>query len=142
MQKSNAKITSIRVFISSTFDDMQRERDILVQKVFPILRIEAERRGITFSYVDLRWGVREGTTAKDVVRTCMSEIENCIPFFIGLIGTLYGSIPRISKKDQCLLNNRFYGLEGFLSKRLSLTDIEVRYNLFRNKNHKCTRWRN
>lgn len=137
MHKSMQKITSIRVFISSTFDDMQNERDVLVQKVFPVLRNEAERRGITFSYVDLRWGVREGTAAIDVIRTCMSEIENCIPFFIGLIGTRYGWIPRISKKERRLLNNHFYGLEEFLSKRLSLTDIEVRYNLLRNKNHKC-----
>ncbi len=33
----------IRVFISSTFRDMQEERDVLVKKVFPQLRSSASR---------------------------------------------------------------------------------------------------
>ena len=34
----------IRVFISSTFNDMQAERDELVSKIFPILRKKAAER--------------------------------------------------------------------------------------------------
>ncbi len=42
MRRLNERVYSeegvIRVFISSTFRDMQLERDILVKKVFPELR--------------------------------------------------------------------------------------------------------
>ena len=48
---------SIRVFISSTFRDMQAERDHLVTVVFPELRERVEQLGLEFLDMDLRWGV-------------------------------------------------------------------------------------
>ena len=49
----------IRVFISSTFRDMMRERDLLVKEVFPELRRKCAKRFVTFTEVDLRWGITE-----------------------------------------------------------------------------------
>ena len=49
----------IRVFISSTFRDMQAERDYLVKFIFPQLRKLCESRGVTWGEVDLRWGITE-----------------------------------------------------------------------------------
>jgi hypothetical protein len=46
----------VRVFISSTFRDMFRERDILVKRIFPQLRKLYEDRFVTWGEVDLRWG--------------------------------------------------------------------------------------
>ena len=46
-------------FISSTFRDMQVDRDVLVKKVFPQLRKLCESRAVTWSEVDLRWGITE-----------------------------------------------------------------------------------
>lgn len=44
----------IRVFISSTFRDMMRERDLLVkEKVFPALLLKCAILFITFTEVDL-----------------------------------------------------------------------------------------
>jgi len=48
---------TVRVFISSTFRDMQAERDHLVTVVFPELRERVEQLGLEFFDVDLRWGV-------------------------------------------------------------------------------------
>ena len=48
---------TIRVFISSTFKDMQAERDHLVRFVFPRLRERLLRYRIHLVDVDLRWGV-------------------------------------------------------------------------------------
>jgi len=45
----------IRVFISSTFRDMQQERDILVKQVLPKLRKLCMERDVIFTVVDLRW---------------------------------------------------------------------------------------
>jgi len=49
----------IRVFISSTFRDMQEEREELVKQIFPQLRRLCESRGVTWGEVDLRWGIAE-----------------------------------------------------------------------------------
>ena len=49
----------IRVLISSTFRDMMRERDLLVKEVFPELRRKCAKRFVTFTEVDLRWGITE-----------------------------------------------------------------------------------
>jgi len=38
----------IRVFVSSTFRDMQAERDELILRVFPQLRRLCEERGVSF----------------------------------------------------------------------------------------------
>ena len=46
---------TVRVFISSTFRDMQAERDHLIRFVFPRLREELLQRRIHLVDVDLRW---------------------------------------------------------------------------------------
>lgn len=38
---------AIRVFVSSTFRDMQEEREELAKRVFPQLRKLCEQRGVT-----------------------------------------------------------------------------------------------
>ena len=49
----------VRVFVSSTFRDMHAERDELVLRVFPQLRKLCEERGVTWTEVDLRWGITD-----------------------------------------------------------------------------------
>lgn len=48
---------TVGVFISSTFKDMQAERDHLIRFVFPRLREDLLKRKIHLVDVDLRWGV-------------------------------------------------------------------------------------
>ena len=84
----------IRVFVSSTFRDMQTERDVLVKHIFPELRQRCRQRGVEFVEIDLRWGVTEEQAERgEVLPICLAEIENCRPYFIGLIGQRYGWIP-------------------------------------------------
>jgi hypothetical protein len=80
----------VRVFISSTFRDMQAERDHLVRFVFPKLREELLKRRVHLVDVDLRWGV---TADQDAFDLCMREIEWCSPRFVGLLGGRYGWVP-------------------------------------------------
>ena len=47
----------IRIFISSTFKDMQEERDYLMTKTFPRLRLLAQERNVCLVEVDLRWDI-------------------------------------------------------------------------------------
>ncbi len=47
----------IRVFISSTLRDMQRERELLVKKVFPELRRICDKRFVSFTELTLYKGL-------------------------------------------------------------------------------------
>ena len=84
----------IRIFISSTFLDMQKERDILNQDIFPLIKGECDKLGIPFTVIDLRWGITEEDQARgNVVDLCLEEIKHCKPYFIGLVGNRYGWCP-------------------------------------------------
>ena len=84
----------IRVFISSTLRDMQRERELLVKEVFPELRRLCDERFVSFTEVDLRWGITKEQQAEGkVLPICLEEIQTCRPYFIGLLGERYGWIP-------------------------------------------------
>ena len=77
------KTGRIRVFVSSAFRDMGAERDELAKRVFPRLRKLCETRGLTWSDVDLRWGVtEEAVTADKTAEICLREVDRCRPFFI------------------------------------------------------------
>ncbi len=80
----------VRVFISSTFKDMQAERDHLVRFVFPRLREHLLKRRMHLVDVDLRWGV---TGDQDAFDLCMDEIKRCHPRFICMLGGRYGWVP-------------------------------------------------
>jgi hypothetical protein len=78
---SAAQRREIRVFISSTFRDMQEEREELVKQIFPHLRRLCESRGVTWGEVDLCWGVPDEAKAEgEVLPLCLLEIEHCRPY--------------------------------------------------------------
>lgn len=78
---------SIRVFLSSTFRDMQDVRDYLMRRTSPKLRQLASARDVMLTELDLRWGITEGESKSGkVMDICFREIENSIPFFIGIVG--------------------------------------------------------
>lgn len=84
----------VRVFISSTFRDMQAEREELVKFTFPELRRRCRGRRVEFVGVDLRWGITNEQRAEGkVLPICLAEIEGCRPYFIGLLGERYGWVP-------------------------------------------------
>lgn len=119
----------IRFFISSTFLDLQAERNHLVKKVFPELRKLAAERNVTFSEVDLRWGItEEEASSKRVLDICLQEIDNSIPFFIGIIGHRYGWCP--TKEDLSARSVECYeDLPRYIERGLSATEIEIQYGV-------------
>lgn len=123
----------IRIFISSTFRDMNAERDYLITKVFPRLKAEAAKRDVSIIPLDLRWGVteEESKTGK-VIEICLDEIRNSRPFFIGLVGNRYGWCPDQSElKKNKRLAERYGWLSGDLQEGLSVTEIEMQYGVLR-----------
>jgi Domain of unknown function (DUF4062) len=74
------------IFISSTFADMQAERDHLKNFVFPKVEEDLRKKRIRLEIVDLRWGVDTASVKDDereatVLKVCLEEIERCKPFF-------------------------------------------------------------
>src|ERR1043166_7842230 len=84
----------IRVFVSSTFADMQEERNLLVTRVFPLLRERCRQRHLELVEIDLRWGITDEQAKEGrVLPICFAEIERCRPFFVGMLGERYGHVP-------------------------------------------------
>lgn len=118
----------IRVFISSTFRDMQEERDILIKKIFPQLRKLCEERAVTWTEVDLRWGITDEQKAEGkVLPLCLEEIKRCRPYFIGILGERYGWVPEPTSISTDLLESQPW-LKQHLDR--SVTELEILHGVF------------
>lgn len=89
----------LKVFVSSTFLDMDIERDALKNIVEPRLNEFLKDYACNIEFIDLRHSVK---TTKDmslqerekqIFNICLEEIDNCRPYFMGIIGHRYGWIP-------------------------------------------------
>jgi hypothetical protein len=123
---------SVSVFVSSTFLDMESERDVLVTAVFPELRERLELLDIDLFDVDLRWGVPftgldgERVNSWDYCRKRIDEVE---PFFICMIGERYGWRPPADEFNEA-------DREACAGK--SITELEVRHAaLTQRPKHRC-----
>ena len=119
---------TIRVFISSTFRDMHAERDHLVKVVFPRLRERLERYRVELIDIDLRWGITEAQ-ANDgrVLELCLQQIDECRPYFVGLLGQRYGWVPTELAESAV----RAYGWVGN-EKQKSITELEIQHGVLNN----------
>jgi len=95
----NATDRTFRVFISSTFSDMESERNALHERTWPRLQAYCLSQGCRFQAIDLRWGVsEEAALDQQTMPLCLGEIERCRqvtprPNFVVLLGARYGWRP-------------------------------------------------
>ena len=117
----------IRVFISSTFRDMQDERDYLFDHVFPKIRRIAEQRDVRLVEIDLRWGITYEESANGhVMQICFDEIERCRPYFIGILGDRYGWCPDLSEIEKNPDVEAIYPwVKDYISQGKSVTEMEM-----------------
>ncbi len=128
----------ISIFVSSTFRDMQAERDYLKKHVLPKLQEELLQYGITVSMTDLRWGIDtsgEDETAREekVLHVCLDAISRDRPYFIGLLGGRYGWIPaedRVGRLVEALPAEDRALLSDVREK--SVTEIEILFGALAN----------
>jgi hypothetical protein len=128
----------IRIFISSTFKDMQDERDYLMQVVFPSLYSYCAERNILLQALDLRWGITEEQERQGkVVELCLKAIENTRPFFIGLLGERYGWVPDKEKRDEIAQKTSVFEeypeIKAMLEEGMSITEVEIQQGVLRSK---------
>ena len=121
---------SIRVFVSSTFRDMQAERELLVKDVFLDLRRRCSERFVSFVEVDLRWGITEEQKSEGkVLPICLEEIHECRPFFIGVLGERYGWI---ETDVPAQLLEREPWLRKHIDQGASITELEIFHGVMNN----------
>ena len=87
LPRINRSTTMKQIFISSTFSDMQEERDVIQKNVLPKLRHFSRRMGHDVSVVDLRWGISGedmdlNETMSKILSVCAEEIDSCLPYFV------------------------------------------------------------
>jgi hypothetical protein len=127
LSKSTIENAIVRLFVSSTFRDMDEEREELIKRVFPKLRRFCEERGLGWTDVDLRWGVTEAQVERgELLPVCFAEIERCRPFFIALLGERYGWIPSELPED---LLGRYPWLADHPA--TSITELEIWHGALR-----------
>ena len=117
----SGKWRTIRVFISSTFRDMHAKRDYLVKVVFPELRERLEKHRVHLIDIDLRWGVTAEQADNDhALDLCLQQIDECRPFFVGILGERYGWVPnKIPHMDR----PEYGWVQGMTGR--SITELEI-----------------
>jgi hypothetical protein len=134
------------LFISSTFKDMDAERDMLKKRVIPRLTETLRSRRIDLKVIDLRWGVNtasidESEREATVLKVCLDAIRNNRPFFIALLGERYGWVPeppsiwenvirKLSKEERTMLEN---------TAGKSVTELEILFGALGNVNNILSR---
>jgi len=82
----------MRVFVASPFLGMQADRDELVKDAFQRLRLACQERAVSWAEVDFRWGITEQEQLDGMVLPlCFGQIDECRPYFVGLLGGRYGT---------------------------------------------------
>lgn len=99
------KWTNISIFISSTFNDMQSERDYIRKYIVPRLTEELAQYNVSIQLKDLRWGVNTNDTDEEdreskILHICLDVIRQSRPFFIALLGDRYGWTPAKHRMEQ------------------------------------------
>lgn len=137
--KSNIQNRELRVFVSSTFDDMKEERQYLIDTVFPSIKQLCQKRGVDFIPIDLRWGItKKQAESGQVVEVCLKSVKEC-NVFIGLLGERYGSKPNLRDlKKNPKMKSEFPFLEDDIKNQLSMTEIEMQYGVLRDPQHRIS----
>ena len=112
----------VRIFVSSTFLDMEAERDFLHRWVLPALQRRASERLLQVELVDLRWGVTAAanlTSRTGAVQVCLEQVEQC-QLFLGILGARYGWVP-----EPAVLAGLPTRFQPILKPGTSVTELEM-----------------
>ncbi len=121
---------TVRIFISSTFNDMHAERDYLVKYVFPELSVWCEKRKLRLIDIDLRWGVSTADSmANNTVLACLNNIDESRPFFLCFLGQRRGWIPESEDISESTYRN-YPSIAEYVGKS-SVTEMEIEHALLR-----------
>lgn len=128
----------IRIFVSSTFKDMDVERDALRTIVEPRVNRYLKKYMLSVEFVDLRHSVKTDLKVgmeereRQICAVCLDEIDRCTPYFIGLLGHRYGWIPPRGIFEDASGNGNVFNIG---CESLSVTAREFLRGLFGDNSH-------
>lgn len=113
----------LRIFLSSTFSDLHPEREALTAIAIPALEDLAANHGVYLNFIDLRWGLEAIDSIDDeLILACFGAIDSCRPFFVGIVGSCYGTI--VNKPGE-RVTKVFEWTQA--RDRWSITELEMEY---------------
>jgi telomerase protein component 1 len=116
---------TIRLFLSSTFLDMQAEREYLIKRVIPKVKERLAAQKIQLIEIDLRWGVtEEEIQSGSGLEVCLSGEKNS-DLFCGILGSRYGWVPS-PKQITDTVRYEYVWEDG-----KSITEMEINEGAFR-----------
>ena len=125
-------------FVSSTFKDMNFERDAIKEITLPMLNSYAKKYGQSVSFCDLRWGIDtsdmdEEEGSRKVLRFCLDEIDRCQPPLVIILGERYGWIPP-KELVKGIADYKSLIIEDY---EKSVTSLEIEYGALSPEKQKC-----
>lgn len=128
---------NIALFLSSTFADMQSERDIIREKVTPELADAVRELGANVEFIDLRWGINtsgedEKTSSQKIIYTCFDEIKRTDPYFVILLGERYGWVPPREDVIAALSAEKLGDDPAFENKSITEMEIAFAFHYYKN----------
>ncbi len=120
------------VFVSSTFRDMQFERDAIREITAPLVNAQARRHNDAFDFCDLRWGINtlsmtQEESARKVLDVCLDVIDRCASPMVVILGDRYGWLPPAEQISAAAARKRLRLKPG----DYSVTALEVEYGALR-----------
>jgi len=115
----------VRCFVSAPYSDMQAERRLLAQEVFPAIRQRCMEIGVHFMECDFGWGVSESIAErKSTIMERMLEMrQNIKTYIIGLVAERYGYTYLLNSMPGHLAQDPMY--VGKRAAVLGLQEIEL-----------------
>ena len=119
----------LQFFISSTFEDMVGEREILHQEIIPKVNEYAKQMGEYVECTDLRWGVDTDHMGR-ILEVCLSQIKDpCNYNMLVFVGKNYGSVPDETDLIQWQWKKEAGDVE-LEDYAISVTQLEIEYGIF------------
>jgi tetratricopeptide (TPR) repeat protein len=106
--------------------------------VFPEVRSRLESQGIIVRGMDLRWGIPKDFPLSTILDSCLSRIDDCSPYFIGLIGDNLGTWVSFNSENEQnpgfdLLFQKFPQIKEVLKAGIPITLLEFYYAVIQNQ---------
>ena len=120
----------VRVFISSPFNGMEKERDILTKFYWPKIESALSDKGLHLRLVDMRWGITHSSSSdSQTINICLREIDRS-DVFVGLYGQRYGWNGRHDAVLQDKAAEKYPWVEKYRDK--SVTELEFMHGHLNN----------
>jgi tetratricopeptide (TPR) repeat protein len=128
------------IFVSSSFKDMQSERDHLRSHVFPRLAEALRQRQLHLEPIDLRLGLEDANASEEayeqlVLNVCFDQIKRSGPYMISLLGDRYGWVPPPARAAAAAKEAGFPSWEG----EESVTAMEIAFATVQGSSGHCLR---